>query len=159
MLSKFADDCHVTIYSNDCLPNGDYNTFKFQNRTDNDAMIRDGVGFSIKLTPLFVTNRDLLRIHPDGGKVTETERIATIIGTGGFDDMVYAMDKLSSPHDQDIVQTFYSYYQNYDPFFYQKIVSQPEKTEDILGNPSSYDRKIAIPYRAGTIPSSVVQFH
>ena len=38
-------------------------------------------------------------------------------------------------HDQDIVKTFYSYYQNYDPFFYQKIVSQPEKTEDIHGNP------------------------
>ena len=26
-------------------------------------------------------------------------------------------------------------------------------------NLSSYDRKIAIPYRAGTIPSSVVQLH
>ena len=66
-----------------------------------------------------------------------TERIATVIGTGGFDDMVYAIDKLSSPQDQDIIKTFYSYYQNYDPFFYQKIVSQPEKTEDIFGKPSS----------------------
>ena len=65
-----------------------------------------------------------------------TERIATVIGTGGFDDMVTTIDKLSSPHDQDIVKTFYSYYQNYDPFFYQKIVSQPEKTEDISGKTS-----------------------
>ena len=31
--------------------------------------------------------------------------------------------------------------------------------ENLAENPSSYDRKIAIPYRAGTIPSSVVQFH
>ena len=29
--------------------------------------------------------------------------------------------------------------------------------ENLAENPSSYDRKIAIPYRAGTIPSSVVQ--
>lgn len=64
-----------------------------------------------------------------------TERIATVIGTGGFDDMVTTIDKLSSPHDQNIIKAFYSYYQNYDPFFYQKIVSQPEKTEDIHGNP------------------------
>ena len=65
-----------------------------------------------------------------------TERIATVIGSGGFDDMIPSIDKLSSQHDQDIVKTFYSYYQNYDPFFYQKIVSQPEKTEDIFGQPS-----------------------
>ena len=29
--------------------------------------------------------------------------------------------------------------------------------ENLAENPSSYDRTIAIPYRAGTIPSSVVQ--
>ena len=69
-----------TIYSNDCLPNGDYNTFKFQNRTDKDAMIRDGVGFSINLTPQFDTKRDLLRIHPDGGKVTGTEGCIGLTG-------------------------------------------------------------------------------
>jgi len=66
-----------------------------------------------------------------------TERIATVIGGGGFGDMVSPTDNLSSPHDQDIIKTFYSYYQNYDPFFYQKIVSQQEKTEDIFGKPSS----------------------
>ena len=70
-----------------------------------------------------------------------TERIATVIGTGGFDDMVTTIDNLSSQHDWDIVKTFYSYYQNYDPFFYQQIVSQPEKTEDISGKTSS-DLKI-----------------
>ena len=31
--------------------------------------------------------------------------------------------------------------------------------ESLADNPSSYDRKIAIPYRAGTIPASVVQVH
>ena len=51
-------------------------------------------------------------------------------------DMVTTIDNLSSQHDWDIVKTFYSYYQNYDPFFYQKIVSQPEKTEDISGKTS-----------------------
>ena len=66
-----------------------------------------------------------------------TERLATVIGGGGFGDMESPIDKLSSQHDWDIVKTFYSYYQNYDPFFYQKIVSQPEKTEDIFGQPSS----------------------
>ena len=60
-----------------------------------------------------------------------TERLATVIGGGGFGDMESPIDKLSSQHDWDIVKTFYSYYQNYDPFFYQKIVSQPEKIEDI----------------------------
>ena len=50
--------------------------------------------------------------------------------------MVTTIDNLSSQHDWDIVKTFYSYYQNYDPFFYQKIVSQPEKTEDISGKTS-----------------------
>ena len=65
-----------------------------------------------------------------------TERLATVIGGGGLDSMTPAIDKLSSQHDWDIVKTFYSYYQNYDPFFYQKIVSQPEKTEDISGKPS-----------------------
>jgi hypothetical protein len=29
-------------------------------------MVRDGVGFSVDLDPLFQTNRTLLRIHPDG---------------------------------------------------------------------------------------------
>ena len=66
-----------------------------------------------------------------------TERLATVIGGGGFGDMESPIDKLSSQHDWDVVKTFYSYYQNYDPFFYQKIVSQPEKTEDIFGQPSS----------------------
>ena len=31
--------------------------------------------------------------------------------------------------------------------------------KSLAENLSSYDRKIVIPYRAGTIPSSVVQFH
>ena len=89
-----------TTYSNDCLPNGDYNTFKFQNRTDKDAMIRDGVGFSINLTPLFDTNRDLLRIHPDGGKVTGTEGCIGLTGNqSDLNSFVNLMRPLYSSYD------------------------------------------------------------
>ena len=41
-----------------------------------------------------------------------TERLATVIGGGGFGDMESPIDKLSSQHDWDIVKTFYSYDQN-----------------------------------------------
>ena len=68
-----------TIYSNDCLPNGNYDTNNFRNRTA-DAMVRDGVGFSINLKPLFMTNRNELRIHPDGGKATGTEGCIGLTG-------------------------------------------------------------------------------
>jgi hypothetical protein len=58
-----------TFYSNDCLPNGDYDTGTFKYPRNNNAMVKDGVGYSINLLPLFNTNRNLLRIHPDGNRI------------------------------------------------------------------------------------------
>ncbi len=49
------------------LPTGWYKCSNFRKRTDG-AMVREGVGFSVDLEPLFSTERTLLRIHPDGGK-------------------------------------------------------------------------------------------
>ena len=63
-----------------------------------------------------------------------TERLATIIGCGGFDEMTSAIDMLQTNHDWDIVESFSDYYLNEDPFNYQQIISKSEPTEDIFGN-------------------------
>ena len=47
------------------LPTGWYQCSNLRKRTES-PMVRDGVGFSVDLDPLFPTNRTLLRIHPDG---------------------------------------------------------------------------------------------
>lgn len=52
-------------HGNGPLPMGWYQCSNFRTRTKT-AMVRDGVGFSVDLDPLFPTNRTLLRIHPDG---------------------------------------------------------------------------------------------
>lgn len=49
------------------LPMGWYRCSNFRDRVEY-PMIREGVGFSVDLTPLFSTDRTLLRIHPDGNK-------------------------------------------------------------------------------------------
>ena len=49
------------------LQNGEYETNTFRDRTK-EAMVRDGVGFSINLKPTFQTGRFDLRIHPDGNQ-------------------------------------------------------------------------------------------
>ena len=48
------------------LENGEYISDNFRKRTLT-TMVKDGIGFSIDLAPLFETNRSNLRIHPDGG--------------------------------------------------------------------------------------------
>ena len=63
-----------------------------------------------------------------------TERLATIIGCGGFDEMTSAIDMLQTNHDWDIVESFSDYYLNEDPFNYKQIISNSEPTEDIFGN-------------------------
>ena len=63
-----------------------------------------------------------------------TERLATIIGCGGFDEMTSAIDMLQTNHDWDIVKSFSDYYLNEDPFNYKQIISNSEPTEDIFGN-------------------------
>ncbi len=54
------------------VPKGEYRVHTFQDRTTS-AMIRDGVGFSLHLTPDFQTTRKELRIHPDGGELGVTQ--------------------------------------------------------------------------------------
>lgn len=57
--------------SKDALPEGRYVASNFRERTE-AAMVRDGVGFSVDLSdkydPAIRRQRQLLRIHPDGGK-------------------------------------------------------------------------------------------
>ena len=76
----------------DCLPNGDYDTKNFRTRTA-EAMVKEGVGFSIDLYPLFDTNRDYLRIHPDG-KLPGTEGC---IGLTGDQETLNSFVKLMQP--------------------------------------------------------------
>jgi len=52
-------------YGNGPLPTGWYECRNLRRRTKS-AMVRDGVGFSVDLNPLFPTKRTDLRIHPDG---------------------------------------------------------------------------------------------
>ena len=65
-----------------------------------------------------------------------TERLATVIGGGGLNELTQAIVPAVDPHDDEIKKAFDKPYLNYDPFFYQKIVSQPEKIEDIEGKTS-----------------------
>lgn len=76
----YFDALSGTLYSKDCLPNGCYitNTFIYP-RSNNKAMIKDGIGYSINLSPLFETKRVNLRIHPDGN-VFGTEGCIGLIG-------------------------------------------------------------------------------
>jgi hypothetical protein len=53
-------------YGKGSLPNGNYLCKNFRARAEKE-MVRDGIGFSVDLTPLFKTSRTDLRIHPDGG--------------------------------------------------------------------------------------------
>lgn len=48
------------------LPDGDYSGSKLRPRIDKAMSCPDGSGWSLNLDPLFKTDRDLLRIHPDG---------------------------------------------------------------------------------------------
>lgn len=52
-------------FGNGPLPMGWYLCSNLRERSKT-AMVRDGVGFSVDLDPLFPTTRTLLRIHPDG---------------------------------------------------------------------------------------------
>ena len=63
-----------------------------------------------------------------------SERIATTIGSGGFENMTRAIDNLSSQHDKDIIDAFDKPYLNYDPFRHQGTVGSLVPTEDINGN-------------------------
>ncbi len=62
-----------------------------------------------------------------------TERLATTIGTGGFNDMEQPIDQKLSQRESDIISSFYAYYQNKDPFFYDGNLSELTENADING--------------------------
>ncbi|WP_422384861.1 hypothetical protein [Roseibium album] len=72
--TKYWRACSGIKGKYDPIPVGYYiaHTFRVRNEA---AMKRDGVGFSVNLDPLFATNRNLLRIHPDG--ITGGSKIGT----------------------------------------------------------------------------------
>ena len=62
-----------------------------------------------------------------------TERLATAIGSGGFDDMGLTIGHYAS-REEDIAQMFYANYQNEDPFYYDHILSEMIGTSTIEGD-------------------------
>ena len=62
-----------------------------------------------------------------------TERLATAIGSGGFDDMGRTIGHYAS-REEDIAQMFYANYQNEDPFHYDHILSEMIGTSTIEGD-------------------------
>ena len=65
-----------------------------------------------------------------------TERLATVIGQGGFKDVTYPTDKFL-PYEKNIVASFYSrYLSTYDPFYYHGTLGNLVKTTDIHGDPN-----------------------
>ncbi len=64
-----------------------------------------------------------------------TERLATVIGRGGFSDLITPIETLSSQEVDDIVNPFYTHYghHTYDPFYYEDALSSVVVTENIAG--------------------------
>ena len=61
-----------------------------------------------------------------------TERLATVIGGGGFDDMIPAVDNNTKRHEQDVAKAFDAQYQQKNPFYFQdKVTGNTVATEDI----------------------------
>ena len=61
-----------------------------------------------------------------------TERLATVIGGGGFGDMGAPIDK-PTQREQEIVYAFDKQYQQSDPFWQGMVMSYPVPTENIEG--------------------------
>ena len=62
------------------------------------------------------------------------ERIATVLGSGGFEDIKYPVVSLDKQHDNDIINAFNLKYKNYDPFNHEKRLSDPLPTSTAEGN-------------------------
>jgi RHS repeat-associated protein len=88
--SNYANGKSIVDYSwiavsgpwgNGSLENGDYQVNHLRdNRTGGYA--NNGVGYTFDVIPLFSTNRDLLRIHPDGGPWFGTQGCIGLQGSG-----------------------------------------------------------------------------
>jgi RHS repeat-associated protein len=76
-----------SVVGNDTrTPPGHYLGTNFRTRYDKTGMVREGVGFSLDLNPLFYTNRTLLRMHPDGPPVGSEGCVALSCGGPGLRD-------------------------------------------------------------------------
>ena len=64
-----------------------------------------------------------------------TERLATVIGSGGFSDIITPIETLSSQEVDDIVNPFYTHYEHhtYDPFYYEDALNSDVVKEDVVG--------------------------
>ncbi len=56
------------------------------------------------------------------------ERIATVLGGGGFEDQKYPVVSLDKQHENDIINKFNLNYKSYDPFNHEKRLSDPLPT-------------------------------
>ena len=65
-----------------------------------------------------------------------TERLATVIGDGGLNELTQAIVPAVDPHDDEIKKAFDKPYLNYDPFRHQGTVGSLVPTEDISGKTS-----------------------
>lgn len=65
-----------------------------------------------------------------------TERLATVIGGGGLNELTQAIVPADDPHDDEINKAFDKPYLNYDPFRHQGTVGSLVPTEDISGKTS-----------------------
>jgi len=63
------------------------------------------------------------------------ERLATVIGGGGFGDMESPIDSWTR-HEKYVLNAFNNQYKQSDPFWPGKVMSYPVPTEDISGKPS-----------------------
>ena len=62
------------------------------------------------------------------------ERIATVLGGGGFEDRKYPIVSLNKQHENDIINKFNLNYKSYDPFNHEKRLSDPLPTATTDGN-------------------------
>ena len=61
-----------------------------------------------------------------------TERLATVIGSGGFDVMGYPIDNNITQHEHDIIDAFEHQYKQNDPFYpYSKVIGSTVSTVNI----------------------------
>lgn len=104
------------------------------NHVNSGSSVAQAVFDDITLYPnpfLVVTPRGYTKHYYAG-----TERVATVLGGGGFDDMITSMDYITTQEYDSLVVPFNTQYngQTYDPFYYHHTLSDIVTTEDIEGH-------------------------